>query len=250
MTTDRMQYIDMDARYKPDVVYFDGLNGLGQGSWWNTLFGKGQAWYARLNEIGNNLAILMAQVNAFGDPLWNAIRKTAQVTQGAPPFFPSHADEVRKLEVASTSIIVTKQHIPSDGAVSAADVTLRTGNSLVSFAKKVAPEVRGDVEREAAKMAQAVSGIVLHSPADVGMEVFEKELGDRAKALGFGIGGTVLLVGGVLLVAMLAKDKLFRSNPRRRSRSRRSSGPDLKQIAVYGGLGYLAYTQILAPKSA
>ena len=235
--TDRMQYIDMEDLYKPKVVYFDGMNGLGAESWWNTIFGKGQAWFDRVNEIGNQLTILLAEIGAFGEPLWDAIGKTARVTAGAPPAFPGYADAMNLLQTSAASVIVTKGRTPSDAAIDAADVTSKTYRSFVEFAKKVAPEVKSLVEGEAAKMAEIVAGSTLHSPADVGKKAFEEELEKRAKVLGVGIGIGTMAIMGLAIFAILAKER-FMKNPRRK---RRSSGTDYKQLAIYGGIGYLAY---------
>ncbi len=251
--TGRMQYIDMDQRYRPEVVYFDGINGLGQLTWWESVFGKSGAWYDRLNSIQNALVVLTSEVSVFGDAVWNAVKKTAAVTAGAPPRFPDHATEIRALESAITSIIVTKTQIPSDAAVDAADVTAKTGRAFVEFAKKVAPEIASDVAAEGAKMEQAMSKLTLKSPGEVGRAEFLRDLEDRAKNLGLGLGIGALAIAGVVIAALVLSgpSKPWRNNPRRRRRrARRGAGMDLKKIALYGGLGYLAYTQILAPKSA
>jgi hypothetical protein len=248
--TDRMQYIDMDNLYRPEVVYFDGMNGLGNvGGFWDSVFGKSQAWYDRLNAVQNKLAIASAEVAAFGDAVWNAVGKTAAVTAGAPPGFPSFADQMRAIEQAMTSSMVTEKHVPTDDAVDAADSTERTARANINYATKVAPELAADIAAAAEKAAKIVTQVSLSSPGEVGRAEFVKEIKERSKVLGAGLGIGGLAIAGVVLVALMVSRK-FQNNPRRRRGRRRSTGPDIQKIALYGGLGYLAYTALAPKKSA
>lgn len=250
--TDSVQYIDMDTRYKPEVVYFDGL---GQFDWVTSLFGgKPQSWWDRLNGIQNEIAVRLAQITTFPADVWDMIQgRIAQMIRegksGVPERFPGHAWAVTELESLASKLVATQNHVPSESDISFAERLVTLLGPAISFATNIAPEIRAEVEANAAKVAANLSKAKLRSPEEVGVKVFAEELEKNASAMagkiGFGgLGIAAIVVAGLLLTSRV------RSNPGRR-RSRRGKKTKLSDIVplLVGGavVGYLAGVFSAAP---
>lgn len=176
----------------------------GLGDWFSDLFGKSQAWYSNVNRIQNQLAVLQAEVNAIGSGIWDTIMGTIAgliakgQASGTPPHFYGFDWTVEDISAQAKAILVTKGHTPTDQEIATADSRARMYREMVDYAKRMAPEVRAQVEADAARVRASVEAAPLRSPAEVGEKVFLETLDERAKAfslggLGFGILALVAL---------------------------------------------------------
>ncbi len=161
------------------------LSGLGDGIF-DSLFGKPQSWYDRLNSIQNQLAILQAGISAIGQEMWDTIAD--QVAQSGATKFDGYSTTMNRLGADSMGTLVTKSHVPSDAEIQSAQIALQWWNPQLAYARGILPELEAKVQADMAQSQAMVSASSLKSPATVGVEVFEKEVADRAAALGQGVG--------------------------------------------------------------
>jgi hypothetical protein len=196
---------------------FDGapLSGLGLFEWMVDLLGKPQSWYTRLNTIQNDLTIALAEITSFGRASWEAIQQSIaqMISEGnqsaASITFPGYDFCTEDIPAQVKTIIVTKEHTPTDQEVSTAESRATLYKKAVGFAKEVDSVSAARAEAESAVVKSNLAKSELRSPEEVGVEVFEEELKKRAKAL---VGGglevlmpALLAIGGILVLTILAK---------------------------------------------
>lgn len=178
---------------------------------WNALVGKPQSWYTKVSNIQNYLNLTLAGIAAVGSDLWNTVSDAAQgPSPDASPT--SGVDQygavVSAIDAALTSIIVTKNHVPSDAEISAASKTADLANNQLSYVESILPEMAQAVRDDQNKVNAMLPGPMV-APTQAGRDAFTQELEDRAKALGVGALDylTYLTWGaGVLLGVMLLRE--------------------------------------------
>jgi hypothetical protein len=161
------------------VQDLSGLEGI-----WDSLFGKPQSWYDRLNSIQNQLAILQAGISAIGQEMWDTIAD--QVAQSGATKFDGYSTTMDRLGSDSTGVLITSSHVPSDAEIQSAQIALQWWNPQLAYARNMVPELEAKVQADMAQSQAMVSASSLKSPATVGVETFEAELQKRAEALGQG----------------------------------------------------------------
>lgn len=183
--------ISGDEDYQADVYpesRFSVRDLSGMGGILDSLFGKPQSWYDRVNALQNQLAVLQAGISAIGPELWDTIFSQYQEQGGSNSVghFDSYDATMSRLASDMAAILVTSKYVPSDEALNSANIAIAWWNPELSYARSVMPELEAKVQADMAESQAMVSAASLKSPATVGVETFEKEVEDRAKALGQG----------------------------------------------------------------
>lgn len=173
------------AKYPESTFSVKDLSGLGDGIF-DSLFGKPQSWYDRLNSLQNQLAVLQAGISAIGQEAWDMVYDAHQSQGITDPHFDSYSTTMDRLGSDSTGILVTKSHIPSDTEIQSAQIALQWWNPELDYARSMVPELEAKIQADMAQSQAMVSASSLHSPATVGVEAFEEEVKKRAEDLGKG----------------------------------------------------------------
>lgn len=167
--------------------------------WVQNLMGKPQSWFTRVEKIQNALAIISAEVNAFGRSVWDSIQGSIarEVSEGRgaglPMRFPGFDWIQDDIATQLKAVLITKSHTPEDWEINQAESRVPMYREAVDYAKYIVPEAVYQVEQDAEKVRDAVSRAPLRSPAEVGMQTFVDELEKRMKLLGmFGLAAVAI----------------------------------------------------------
>jgi hypothetical protein len=220
----RINYTDLDQMYRPGFIHIpagfdrrymsgygsDNGNGDGQmlGGILASLFGKSQAWFDNVSRLQKGLTILQTEIAAFGKSVWDAIANTPAAKQvGFTDYDYTQEWALNHMK----AILVTQSYQPNDTVIASADAYLRSRQTMVAFAVKVAPELAAQVAADRAVVESQLVGTGMKSPAVAGEAAFIKSLEDQASKLGGGMG----MLGIGLAVAAAAFFLLSgrRSNP-------------------------------------
>jgi hypothetical protein len=185
------------------VPEFGGrLNGLG--NWLSDLFGKPQSWYDRIDRDQKSLAVRAAEINAFGSDAWSTVRDAYLANAQGPGIdFPEFRDINDQLTRLISSLLITKDHTPSDTEIALAESFDAQSSRYVDFVKQTIPELAAQAAADAANVTAMLSQNRMRSPAEVGEQAFEDEVARRAKILGGALGGMALIyLLGIPLLAM------------------------------------------------
>lgn len=170
-----------------------GMNGI-----LANLFDKPASWYARVNWVQNELAVLQAEVSSIGSSAWNQIQRDlaqakADGQSGGPDRFPDYSFTMSDLLEQQKAVLVTKEEgwlfteikgrIPTDGEIATAESRVTLYRRAVDFAKSILPELSPSVDADAARVRASVEATPLRSPGEVGEQVFYDTLKERAKNL-------------------------------------------------------------------
>ena len=173
---------------------------------WDVMFGKPQAWYTNLSSVQDRLVVAKTGIYEIGKDIWNTISDAYKVAMGGPQYFSGFEWATEEINKRLKAILVTENYVPSDGEISLASQRASEFQSMVEYAKRILPEIRGKVESEQAKMEADLKKITMLSPADVGQQAFWDELKRRAALMGgVGIGIIALVLGGVFILSRILK---------------------------------------------
>ena len=161
---------------------------------WALLSGKPQSWYDRIDRLQKALAVRMAEVQAIGTSMWNAVRAAYFTeTQGPDVDFWSFDQMVSQINANLKTLILTKSHVPTDDQIAVVESFDQQYGRYVDYVKQMLPELAAKVSSDAEDVRNALSKGSLRSPGEVGREAFWDELSRRAKLLGLGAGALILL---------------------------------------------------------
>jgi len=234
------------------------MGGLGDWvpQWIQDLMGKSQAWYDNLNRVGNALTVANAGLNSVGKSLWDTVASEIAGSGSMPsglPYFPGFDWMQGEIDKWLRASLVTQSYTPSDSDIATGAQRAREASAMVEYVKTVAPQIQAQVTRDQLDAQAKVEKITLYSPTKAGVKEFEKQVEDRAKALGLGLEITTLILIGLGVVAAsiilprvlggASSTVVIRRNPHRR----RSGGFELKKILPYAAMGAAGYF-LLAPK--
>lgn len=182
------------------------------GDAWDLLAGKSQSWYQNVSKIQNQLAVVMAGVTAAGRDVWDAVAQASVgPTQDGSPLSGVEAYDtvLADIDQSLTAIVVTKSHVPSDAQIAQAAAVARKYQGELDFVSSVAPEVSAQIAQDQKAVAAMLPG-PMGSPSAVGRAEFERQLEDRAKALGQGTFDLVkmLALGAGAVAVLMAMGKL------------------------------------------
>jgi hypothetical protein len=250
----RINYTDLDQMYRPGFVHVNGLGGNDRmmGGILASLFGKPQSWYDTISRIQKELTILITEVSAFGNEVWDAV-SSAATAKGIQFTKYDYTQEWATNHMKA--ILVTKSYEPSDAVIASADTYAKRVRAMVEFAKKIAPEMAAQVAADRAKVEANLAGSRLVSPAVAGEAAFIKSLEEQAGKVAFGMGGLGIGIAAIAALWFLGPMLSGRRNnpvlPISWNPGGFFSGKMLglpKPLAYVGG-AYVAW-KFLKPKSA
>ena len=175
------------------VQDLSGMNGI-----LANLFDKPASWYARVNRIQNELAVLQAEISSIGSAVWNQVQRDlaqalADGQSGGPARFPDYSFAMADLLEQSKAVLVTKEdgwlfteikgRVPTDEEIATAESRVPMYRQDVEFVKAVLPELAPSVESDSARVRASVEAAPLRSPGEVGEQAFYDNLKERAKNL-------------------------------------------------------------------
>lgn len=156
---------------------------------WDILFGKPQSWYTHLDLDQKAFAVRAAEVNAIGEGPWNAVREAFFASSEGPGLeFLSFSDINNGITENLKSLIVTKDHVPTDADIAAAEAFNAQYGRYVDYVKSMVPEAAAQVKADSDAVRTALGTGTMKSPASVGQQAFIDEAARRASLLGAGIG--------------------------------------------------------------
>jgi hypothetical protein len=156
---------------------------------WGILTGKPQSWYDRVSADQSALAVRSAAINAIGQGPWDQVRASylAQ-TQGPDVDFLSFGEINAGIDVALKALIITKDHVPSDSDIAAAEAFNAQYGRYVDYVTSMLPELQAQVQADTANAQATLGQGKLTSPSAVGQQAFVDEVERRAAILGAGLG--------------------------------------------------------------
>jgi len=193
----------LPTSYPESTFTVEQLSGLG--NWLSDLFGKPQSWYDRIDRDQKALAVRAAEINAFGSEAWGSVRNAYLAnTQGPGVDFPEFQSINDELTRRISSLLITKNHTPSDTDIALAESFDAQSSRYVDFVKQTIPELAAQAAADAATVTAMLSKNQMRSPAEVGEQAFEDEIARRVKILGGVVAGAALLYLVVPLLIALA----------------------------------------------
>lgn len=176
---------------------------------WGILTGKSKAWYTKVSNLQDYLAITLAGVTSVGQDMWDTVSDAAQgpsqddaPVSGANPY----SEVTKDIQGALAGIVVTDSHVPTDESLAWAKQVGDKYQSQLSYVQQMVPEVSAQVRADQAATSAALPA-PMNSPSAVAKEVFVQEVSDRAAALVKGLGDLsqyLAWAAGFLFLAFMA----------------------------------------------